>query len=78
MQQAISITQPQLTQQRDLLGALFSTLERQAAGLGGCWHRRLSWPVTRNGKTVRRCLKCGMCRSFDPQSWRTFGPYRRD
>ena len=75
MQQVISITQPQLAQQRDLVGVLFSALERQASGLARCWHRRLSWPMTRDGETVRRCLKCGMCRRFDPHSWKTIGPF---
>ena len=75
MQQVLSITQPQLAQQRDLVGVLFSALERQASGLGRCWHRRLSFPMTRNGKTVRRCLKCGMSRSFDLHTWKTIGPF---
>ena len=47
--------------------------------LRGCWHRRMSWPITRDRRTYRVCLNCGMCRSFDPKSWKTFGPYfRRD
>lgn len=79
MQREISINQPQLTQQRDLLAALFSTLERTVTGLCGCWHTRMSWPVTHNGRTLRSCLKCGMCRRFDPDTWKTYGPfYRRD
>jgi len=46
MQREISINQPQLTQQRDLVATLFSTIERKVTGLCGCWHSRMSWPIT--------------------------------
>ena len=77
MQQVISITQPILVPPRDIFASAFSTLERKAAGLFGCRHSRMSWPITRNGRAVRTCVKCGMSRNFDPQSWETFGPFYR-
>ena len=25
----------------------------------GCWHRNLSFPITREGRTYQVCLECG-------------------
>ena len=79
MQNALSISQPQIISHRDDLVTILSALERLVRGLFECWHRRMSWPITREGQTYRACLKCGMCRRFDPETWETFGSfYRRD
>jgi hypothetical protein len=40
-----------------------------------CWHVKTSRPFTRNGKSYRVCLRCGMHRDFDVQEWRTKGDY---
>jgi hypothetical protein len=79
MQRVSSISQPQITSQRDGLVRILSPLERFLATLFGCWHRRMSWPITRDGQTYRACLKCGVRRNFDTKTWKTFGSfYRRD
>ncbi|MFL6332006.1 MAG: hypothetical protein ACJ754_01525 [Pyrinomonadaceae bacterium] len=59
---------------RDAFGGAFV----QIAGLflGGCWRHRMGRPFTREGRTYRVCLSCGMTRDFDPATWKTFGPYR--
>ena len=43
----------------------------------GCWHRWLSLPITREGRTYRVCLSCGMSRDFDTKTWECVGPYRQ-
>ncbi len=41
----------------------------------GCWHKRMSRPVTRNDVTFRSCINCGARRKFDMESFRTSGPF---
>jgi len=41
----------------------------------GCWHLNMSIPITSRGETYRSCIECGARRSFDTESWRTYGPY---
>lgn len=41
----------------------------------GCWHKRMSRPVTRNRSTFRSCIDCGARRKFDMESFRTTGPF---
>jgi hypothetical protein len=78
MQGVISITQPHLAQRRDPLMTLVSAFERTAMRPFTCWHRRMGRPVTRDNKSYRMCLKCGMSRQFDPQTWKSFGPFYCD
>jgi hypothetical protein len=40
-----------------------------------CWHLKTSRPFTRNGKSYRVCLRCGMRRDFDVEEWKTKGDY---
>ena len=47
------------------------------ASVFGCRHRRMGRPFTREGRTYRVCLACGMSRDFDPATWKTYGPYRQ-
>ena len=78
MQRVLRISQPQMTSQRDGLVTIHSVL-KHVGNLFGCWHRRMSWPITRDGQTYRACLKCGVRRSFDAKTWKSFGSfYRRD
>jgi len=44
----------------------------------GCHHRALSRPFTRGQQTYIACLKCGMHREFDLQTWRPSGPFYAD
>ena len=56
------------------LGDAFGLL---LARVFGCRHRRLGLPITREGRTYRVCLSCGMSRDFNTATWETFGPYRQ-
>ena len=40
-----------------------------------CWHRKLSRPFTRGTKTYRVCVRCGMRRDFDLQTWKSTGRF---
>ena len=61
-------------ERRHTLSGLF---ERLMARVFGCRHHRLGLPITREGRTYRVCLSCGMSRDFDTATWETFGPYRQ-
>jgi hypothetical protein len=41
----------------------------------GCWHSRLTRPITRDRETYRACLHCGMRRKFDLQTWTSQGQF---
>lgn len=41
----------------------------------GCWHRKMSRPFTRDGRTFCVCLRCGMRRDFDLKAWKSTGGY---
>jgi hypothetical protein len=43
--------------------------------LFGCWHRNMSRPFTRDGRTYCVCLGCGRRRNFDLETWRMSGGY---
>jgi hypothetical protein len=40
-----------------------------------CWHRKMSRPFTRDGRTFCVCLRCGMRRNFDLEAWKSTGDY---
>lgn len=46
--------------------------------LRGCWHRRMSWPVSAQGHSYQVCLGCGVKRLFDEKRFRAYGPFRYD
>lgn len=48
------------------------------ARIFSCWHRRMSRPFTRDGRTYRACLRCGVQRRFDLEQWKTKGHYYRE
>jgi hypothetical protein len=77
MQHAATLNQQRngsVVRRRHAFGGAFT----QLAGflLGGCWRHRMGRPFTREGRTYRVCLSCGMTRDFDTATWKTFGPYR--
>ena len=90
MERVLSISQLPLRSQRDGIpqlpvrsqrgfGTILSAFEVRVGSLFRCGHRRMGWPITRDGQTYRACLKCGMRRGFDPKTWKTFGSfYLRD
>lgn len=43
-----------------------------------CRHRRMSRPFTNDGDTYCVCLRCGMQRAFDLDTWKLRGPYYND
>lgn len=43
-----------------------------------CRHRRMSRPFTNDGETYCVCLRCGMQRAFDLDTWKLRGPYYND
>jgi hypothetical protein len=44
----------------------------------GCWHRKMSWPVTLQKHSYQVCLGCGIKRLFDEEAFRSYGPYSYD
>ena len=44
----------------------------------GCWHRRMSWPVSMQGHSYQVCLSCGVKRLFDEKKFCSYGPFRYD
>ena len=53
--------------------ALNQAAQRLVNRLLGCWQHDLSRPFTRNGKSYRVCVKCGMSKSFNLATWKTHG-----
>ena len=78
MQSVTSITSPKVTHRHGVLVTVIAAVERFVVRFVACWHRRMSWPITRDDKTYRTCLKCGMCRQFNPQTWKNLGPFYWD
>jgi len=46
--------------------------------LRGCWHRKMSWPVSSQNHSYQVCLGCGIKRLFDEHNFRAYGPYSYD
>jgi hypothetical protein len=46
--------------------------------LTGCWHRKMTRPFTFGHRSYRTCLRCGMRRDFDLETWTMTGPYYRE
>jgi len=44
----------------------------------GCWHRKMSWPLSVHGSSYRVCLGCGIKRLFDEPTFTSYGPYSYD
>ena len=53
--------------------ALNNAAQRLVVRLFGCWQHELTRPFTRNGKTYRVCVKCGLSRDFNLNTWETHG-----
>lgn len=43
-----------------------------------CRHRKMSRPFTRDGDSYIVCVRCGMRRGFDLQTWKAKGPFYND
>lgn len=46
--------------------------------LRGCWHNKMSWPISAEGHSYQVCLGCGIKRLFDEKAFRSYGPYSYD
>jgi hypothetical protein len=46
--------------------------------LRGCWHGKMSWPISAAGHSYQVCLGCGIKRLFDEKAFRRYGPYGYD
>ena len=65
------ITTPAATQQPDntknkigFFGSVF-----------GCWHPRLTRPMSDRQSTYQACVECGARRQVDTQNFKAFGPF---
>ncbi len=41
----------------------------------GCWHMKLTRPITHGSETYRACVRCGMRRTFDLTRWSSTGKF---
>jgi hypothetical protein len=44
----------------------------------GCWHGKMSWPISVQGYSYQVCLSCGAKRLFDEKTFSAYGPFRYD
>jgi len=45
------------------------------ASIFGCWHKRLTRPISDRSGSYRACLECGARKKFDTEDFRTSGPF---
>ena len=45
------------------------------ASVFGCWHKRLTRPISDKNSSYRACLECGARKMFDTEDFRTSGPF---
>lgn len=45
------------------------------ASIFGCWHKRLTRPMSDNHNTYIACLECGARKKFDAYNFQTKGPF---
>ena len=41
----------------------------------GCWHKRLTRPITSERTTYQSCLECGARKRFDARTFRSSGAF---
>jgi hypothetical protein len=54
---------------------LSDAAKRLVNRLLGCWQHDLSRPFTYRGTTYRVCVKCGMSRQFNLNTWKSDGSF---
>ena len=75
--QSVAVLNQQMTKDHaERSRALKDAAQRVVVRLLGCWQHDLSRPFTRNGKTYRVCLNCGLSRDFNLDTWETHGVSR--
>jgi len=45
------------------------------ASLFGCWHKRLTRPISDRNSAYCACLECGARKKFNTESFETSGPF---
>jgi hypothetical protein len=75
MQSIATINEQMIAAEKERSRVLNDAAKRLVQRLLGCWQHDLSRPFTRQGKSYRVCLKCGMTRDFNLDSWRTQGHF---
>ena len=45
------------------------------ASMFGCWHKRLTRPISDKNSSYRACIDCGARKRFDTQDFRSLGPF---
>lgn len=75
MQSIATLNEQAIAAETERSRVLNDAAKRLVQRLLGCWQHDLSRPFTRQGKTYRVCLKCGMSRDFNLNTWETHGHY---
>lgn len=73
MQSVAVLNEQMINDHADRSRTLNNAAQRLVVRLLGCWQHELSRPFTRNGKTYRVCVKCGLSRDFNLNTWETHG-----
>jgi hypothetical protein len=73
MQSIATINEQMIAAEKERSRVLNDAAKRLVQRLLGCWQHDLSRPFTRQGKSYRVCLKCGMSRDFNLDTWKTQG-----
>ena len=45
------------------------------SSLFGCWHPRLTRPISDNHSTYQSCVECGARRLYDTETFKPTGPF---
>jgi len=73
MQSILTLNQQMLHQHTSSTLSLNDAAKRLVQRLFGCWQHDLGRPFTRQGRTYRVCVKCGLSRDFNLTTWKTYG-----
>jgi hypothetical protein len=75
MQSIATINEQMIAAEQERSRVLNDAAKRLVQRLLGCWQHDMSRPFTRQGKSYRICLKCGMARDFNLTTWKSQGHY---
>lgn len=66
-----------ITEREKMENVINSTVQKQSVikRIFGCWHLKLSRPTTTNNTTYRYCVKCGMRRNYDLETFELKGGF---
>jgi hypothetical protein len=75
MQESTTLTTIQLGDGNASLETDSHSVNDLLTRLFGCWHVRLTRPITRDNQTYQACLRCGLRRPFDLDTWKAYGSF---